>query len=222
MPWVTFCHCMEVWRQPAGTASASVRPCLPTWCWAVSRAWFLQFLCFHWHGQIESTAAGGWVVCNGLACLHFAFATAVGSSVCCCVNHHGNWRWVWKLISASWYCYEWVWPAVTTEYVSPYWGPAMVLFSWSFIQKAGFFFLPPFPSLFLPSFHLLESLITFSCSFFFSLLLLSFTSIICCWFQVQAGWYPGSMEDKRTPKNSPCCCSSSHGSPASPLSSFHL
>lgn len=84
MPWVTFCYCMEVWRQPAGTTSASVGPCLPTWCWAV----YELGSCFSIStdvGRLSPLLLGGWVVCNGLACLHFAFATAMGSSVCCCL-----------------------------------------------------------------------------------------------------------------------------------------
>lgn len=158
-----------------------------------------QFLCFHWRGQIESTAAGGWVVCNGLACLHFAFATAMGSSVCCCL-----WLWgedgleinfcflilLWVGLAC---CYHWV----CISLLRPCYGS---LFLVLYPEKAGFssFLLSfPFPS-FFPS---LSSLLDcFLLLFLLSLLLLSFLPIICCWFQVQAGWYPGSTEDKRTPR----------------------
>ena len=159
-----------------------------------------QFLCFYWRGQIESTAAGGWVVHNGLACLHFAFATAMGSSVCCCL-------WLWDedglevnfcFLISLWVglacCYHWV----CISLLRPCYGS---LFLVLYIQREQVFLPSSFPSLFLPSFHLfLYCLIAFFRSFFFSLLLFSFLPIISCWFQVQAGWYPGSTEDKRTPR----------------------
>lgn len=216
MPWVTFCHCMEVWRQPAGTASASVGPCLPSWCWAVYElSSSVSLFPLMWADWVHCCWGVGWSLMGWPACILLLplLWVAQFAAVYDCGVRMG-----WKLTSASWYCYEWVWPAATIEYVSTYWGPTMVLFSWSFIQREQVFLPSFFPSLFLsfpsffPSSFLLDCFLLLflppSIAFVF-FYLLSVVGLKCRLAGTQDLW-----KIKEHPRNSLWCCSSSHEVPS--------
>lgn len=111
-PWVTFCHCIEVWETP-GPLALPLRVEGAAYCpleWPSAWAWLLGFSVITDVGRL----VGGWCWVGWLTCM--SLLTLLWADLLLSVTV--GWRMDWKLTITSCCCCEHVGPGAVTAYES--------------------------------------------------------------------------------------------------------